>query len=111
MPVCAFLGCVAIGWIMGPKKAVAEMEADGQKLGFFKPIFLFFVKFVTPILILVIEIFGVFDLIFPKGEAGRVFSSDGLGITLTAYGLLLLGVIAYFAFFKKGNTGCNADEE
>lgn len=110
MPVCAFLGCIAIGWIMGPKKAVSEMEEDGQKLSFFKPIFMFMVRFVTPILILVIEIFGVFDLIFPQGEAGRVFSSNGLGITLTAYGLLLVGVIVYFVFFKKGDTGCNADE-
>ncbi len=111
MPVCAFLGCITVGWILGPKKAVSEMEEDGQKLGFFKPIFMVMVKFVTPVLILAIEIFGVFDLIFPKGEGGRVFSSDGLGISLTAYGLLLLGVIAYFVFFKKGNTGCNADEE
>ena len=111
MPVCAFLGCIAVGWVLGPKKAVKEMEEDGQKLGFFKPIFMFMVRFITPILILVIEIFGVFDLIFPKGEVGRAFSSNGLGITLTAYGLLLVGVVAYFVFFKKGNTGCNADEE
>ena len=58
-----------------------------------------------------IEVIGVFELIFPKGEAGRVFSANGLGITLSAYGLLALGIVIYFLFFKKHNTGTNADEE
>ncbi len=111
MPVCAFFSCVAIGWILGPKKACEEMKEDGQKLGFFRPVFSFMVKFVTPILILVIEIFGVYDLIFPSGEAGRAFSANGLGITLSAYALLVIGAVLYFAFFKNKETGCNADEE
>ena len=111
MPVCAFFSCFAIGWLMGPKKAVDEMHEDGQKLGFFRPIFMFMVKYVTPLLILAIEVIGVFELIFPKGDAGRVFSADGLGITLSSYGLLVLGIAVYFLFFKKHSTGTNADEK
>ncbi|MBO5321886.1 MAG: sodium-dependent transporter [Clostridia bacterium] len=107
MPVCAFFACVAVGWLLGPKKVCKEMEEDGQKLGFFKPIFSFMVKFVTPILIFVIEIFGVYALVFPSGK----FSSNGLGIALFSYGLLAVGTAIYFIFFKNKDTGCNADEE
>lgn len=107
MPVCAFFSCITVGWILGPKKVTKEMAEDGQKLGFFRPIFTFMVKYVTPLLILAIEIFGVYELIFPKG----VFSADGLGIALSAYGLLGIGVILYFVFFKNKATGTNADEE
>lgn len=115
MPVCAFFSCVAIGWLLGPKKACHEMEEDGQKLSWFRSVFSFMVKFVTPLLILAIEIFGVYDLIFPqvKSEAGKVareFSANGLGITLSAYALLAIGVVIYFAFFKNRETGTNADE-
>lgn len=107
MPVCAFFSCIAIGWLVGPKKAVAEMESDGQKLGWFRPVFMFMVKYVTPILILAIEILGLKELIFPKG----VFSGDGLGIALSSYGLLAVGTAVYFLFFKKGETGTNEDEK
>ena len=106
MPVCAFFSCIAIGWMIGPNKAVVEMEADGQKFGWFRPVFIFMVKYVTPILILGIEVYGLIELIFPKG----VFSADGLGIALSAYGLLAVGTAAYFLFFKKHDTGTNADE-
>lgn len=107
MPVCAFFSCIAIGWMIGSKKAVAEMEAEGQNLGFFRPIFMFMVKYVTPVLILAIEILGVYGLVFPEGK----FSGNGLGIALSAYGLLLIGVVLYFVFFKKQETGTNADEQ
>ena len=106
MPVCAFFSCIAIGWFLGPKKACVEIEQD-SKMGVFRPIFSFMVKFVTPILIFVIELFGLYALIFPDGK----FSSDGLGIALFSYGLLLVGVVIYLLFFKNKDTGCNADEE
>lgn len=107
MPVCAFLGCIAVGWVIGPKKAVAEIETSGTHLGFFGKIFGVMAKYVTPLLIAVIEIFGLVDLIFPND----VFSLNGLCIVLTAYGLLLLCVILYFAFFRNQYTGTNADEK
>jgi len=111
MPVCAFFSCVVIGWILGPKKACEEIEESGTSLGWFKKVFSVMVKYVTPALILVIEIFGVWDLIFPAVDGVRKFSGNGLGITLCAYGLLSVGVILYFVFLKNKNTGCNADEE
>ena len=64
------------------------------------------VKFVVPALIAVIEIFGLIGLIFPDG----VFSLNGAWIAIVSYALFGAIVAVYFAFFKKGNTGCNADE-
>ena len=112
MPVCALFACVAVGWLIGAEKATSEIEADGTSLGRFRPIFEVMVKYVTPILILVVEIFGLIDLIAPKNDAGvRIFSGNGLGIVLSAY--LLLGICAgiYFLFFRNSYTGTNEDEK
>lgn len=110
MPVCAFFGCITVGWIIGLKKTHEELEADGQKFGGFRSIFSVMVKYVTPLLIALIEVIGVYDLIYPAKEGVRAFSANGLWITLTAYGLLAIGVALYFLFFKNGNTGTNTDE-
>lgn len=106
MPVCAFFSCIAVGWILGPKRAKEEMQEEGTSLGWFGKVFSVMVKYVTPALILVIECFGLYGLVFPNG----VFDANGLGITLSAYGLLALGVAIYFLFLRHKNTGCNADE-
>lgn len=110
MPVCALFSCITVGWFIGTKKTLKELKEDGQKLGVLQTLFSVMVKFITPLLILIIEIFGVYDLIFPSVDGQRVFSSDGLGITLSAYALLAVGIVLYILFFKKGHTGCNADE-
>ena len=112
MPVCALGSCVAIGWFVdkkltaNPMKTYRALEEDGLSLGKFGKIFAVMVKYVTPLLILVVEIFGVKDLLFPGG----VFNVNGLGVVLTAYGLLFVAIAIYFIFFKNRDTGCNADE-
>ena len=113
MPVCAFFSCITVGWFIGPRKTHEELKEDGQNLGWFEKVFSVMVKYVTPLLILAIEIFGVFDLILPvnKETGARVFDANGMGITLSAYGLLAVGIIVYFAFFRKKSCGFNADEE
>lgn len=111
MPVCALLSCIAVGWLIGSKKAVAEIEAEGVKMGIFGKLFSVMIKYITPVLIAVIEIFGVVDLIMPAGDSGRAFSSDGLAIVLTAYAILLICVVVYFIFFRNNYTGTNEDEK
>ena len=116
MPVCALGSCIAIGWFIGKKDKASDyfnpmhlyrsLEEDGLHLGWFGNIFAVMVKYISPILILVVEIFGVKDIIFPGG----VFSADGLGIVLTAYGLLIVSIVVYICCFKNRDTGCNADE-
>ncbi len=112
MPVCALGSCLAIGWFIdkkltaNPMNTFRTLENDGLSLGKFGKVFAVMVKYVTPVLILVVEVFGVKDIIFPGGN----FSGDGLGIVITAYALLALSAIIYFPLLKNRETGCNADE-
>lgn len=120
MPLGAFGACIALGWFTfkGDRKRDAfnpmylhkALEKDGLKLGWFGKIFAVMVKYVTPVLILVVEIFGVIDFIFPVVAGVRQFSLNGLGIVLTAYGLFAIVVAVYFIFFRNKYTGINADE-
>ena len=107
MPICAFLSCVSVGWIIGPKKAIAELETEGNKFGALKSTVAVMLRFIVPTLIAVVEIFGLIDLIFPSG----VFSANGLWITVCSFALLGVAVAVYFLFLKNSETGCNADEK
>ena len=107
MPICAFLSCVSVGWIIGPKKAIAELETEGNKFGALKSTVAVMLRFIVPTLIAVVEIFGLIDLIFPSG----VFSANGLWITVSSFALLGVAVAVYFLFLKNSETGCNADEK
>ena len=64
------------------------------------------VKYVAPILILTIEIFGIKETIFKNG----VFSASGLGVVLVAYAILAVCIIIYFIFMANKETGTNEDE-
>lgn len=112
MPLCALGSCIAIGWFIdkqftfNPMKTYRTLDEDGLKLGKFGRVFAVAIKYITPLLIAVVEVFGIKDVIFPAG----VFSGEGLGLVLTAYGLFAIAIIVYFVFFKKTYTGVNADE-
>ena len=117
MPICALGSCISIGWLIdtkitiNPKNTYNTLENDGLRLGKFGKIFTFMVKYVTPIFIIIIEIFGIRDFIFPINNEGiRKFSSNGLGVVLTAYSLLIIVILVYQLFLKNSETGCNADE-
>ena len=107
MPVTAFFACVTVGYIIGGKNAANEIEEEGTKLGWFKKVFVVMVRYITPVLIAIVEIFGVLDLIFPNFNS---FSNNGLGIVILAYALVATAAAIYFAFFKDSYTGVNADE-
>ena len=101
MPVCTLFACFVIGWLIKPKNAMAEMEEGGTPLGFVRRIFPLMVRFVTPLLIIVVEIGGVVT----KIRAGQWF------VVAAAYALLAIAAVAYFIFCKNADTGTNADEE
>jgi hypothetical protein len=100
MPVCAFFACFAIGWIIKPKTAMDEMETGATRLGFLRKIFPVMVRYITPTLILVVEVGGVVS----KLQGGH------WPVVLGAAVLIALAVLAYFLFFKEADTGTNADE-
>lgn len=103
MPVCAFFACLTIGWIIKPKNALIEMEEHGTRskihpvLG---AIYTVMVRFITPALIVLIEVFGI-KAKFEDGQQAVVY---------VAYGLLAACVIVYFLFFRNTETGDNDDE-
>ena len=101
MPVCAFFACFVIGWIIGPRRAMDEMEEGTTRLGFLRRIFPLLVRYLTPALILVVEVGGVVDNL--KGGNWQV--------VVAAYVLVAVIAIAYFAFFKNSDTGDNSIEE
>ncbi len=103
MPVCALFSCLAVGWFIGPKKAIKEMEESGDKTKInpvLTTIYSFMVKFVTPALILIVEIFGI------KAE----ISGGNAPVVVTAYGLIAVCVLIYFLGLRNKETGTNDDE-
>ncbi len=102
MPASALLSCIAVGWLIKPKNAVEEMRKSGTKISRpFEIIYSFMIKFVTPVLVIIVEVFGV-KAKFDGGQAPVVYVSCGV---------LVLCAAVYFIFFKNRNTGCNADEK
>ena len=106
--LCALFACLAVGWIIGPREAVKAISPEGD--GKSHRLLGLMMKVVTPLLIIVIEIFGIFDLIMPLDNGVRRFSADGCGIVVCAYGILLVCAVVYFAFLKNSDTGNNSDE-
>ena len=113
MPMGALFSCLAIGWFVGdyknfkqrinPLHTYRELSKDGLDIGWFGKIFAFMVKYVGPLLILFIEIFGIIGKVNDNGV------SYWWVIIFSAI-LIIASVIVYFVFFKNANTGCNADE-
>ena len=110
MPVCALLSCLTVGWFIGAKKSISELKEEGNNFGGFEIVIIIMMKFVAPILIAVIEVFGLIDLIWPVIDGIRVFSSNGLGIVIVSYSIVAILIGLYFIFFKNTETGTNADE-
>ena len=108
MPVCAFFACFAIGWIIGPRTAMNEMEDGATRLGFLRRIFPAMVRYLTPALILVVEVGGVVDKIKAAAATGK---PGHWIVVLTAYALLGIFALIYFLLFKNTNTGDNSVEE
>ena len=106
MPVCAFFSCVTVGWFIGAKTSIQELKADGHTFGKLEGLVAIMMKFVAPVLIAVIEIFGLIDLIFPTGT----FSFNGLCIVLVSYALFGVLIAVYFLFLRNKETGSNQDE-
>ncbi|MBR7070624.1 MAG: sodium-dependent transporter [Clostridia bacterium] len=103
MPVGALLACISVGWIIQPKKAIQEMEEHGTRKKIhpvLAAIYSVMVRYITPALIIIIEVFGIKSKFDAKQEA----------VVYCAYGLIVLCVLIYFIFFRHTQTGCNDDE-
>lgn len=120
IPVCCLFTSLACGWLIfkpNKKKDIFSIrhlsngfKNDGMDLGWFSLVYSFLIKYIAPIGILLIEIFGIVDIIFPQIEGARSFSKDGLLVEIIAFSLLAIVVVFYFVFLKNRNTGSNSDE-
>ncbi len=109
MPLGAFCSCFAIGWLMdekvtaNPFKTLDNLKKDGLELHpVFGNIFAVMIKYVTPLLILVIEVAG---LITNINKSVNFWFTIGFGILLA-----VISIVVYFIAFYKRDTGTNADE-
>lgn len=100
MPVCAFFSCITIGWFFGADATVQGLEERGCKMGWLGGVYKVMVRYITPILILVVEVGGIIDKIKAKQYSVVIFS----------YVLLLVCVAVYFVFLRNTDTGTNKDE-
>ena len=113
MPVGALFSCIAIGWFIDNSKSFKQrispmqtfhaLEEDGLHLGPFGKAFAFMVKYVGPLLIILIEVFGIIGKIRQNGA--HYWWIIGFSVVL-----IVASVIVYFVAFKNQDTGCNADE-
>ena len=112
MPVGAFLSCMVLGWFidkgtfkarLNPFNTLRVLEDDGLSLGKFGKFFAIMVKYVTPLLILALEVAGIIGKIQENGN--MYWWVIGASVLLLA-----IGVALYFVFFRNSETGCNADE-
>ena len=101
MPVCALFACIAVGWIIKPRAAIREMEDEGCKMApWLEKTYAVMIRYITPLLIVIVEIGGLAGEI----EAGNI------AVVVFAYALIAVCAIVYFAFLRDRDTGCNADE-
>lgn len=112
MPVGAFLSCFVLGWLIekGPIKkrfnpfnTLRALEDDGLKLGKFGKFFVVMLKYITPLLIVFVEIMGVIGKIGSEGV--KYWWVIGFSVLL-----LVVAIAVYFIFFRNTETGTNEDE-
>ena len=102
MPICALMSCIAAGWFLKPEKMFSEMKAEGSKIpAFVEKIYPVFVKFITPALVIIVEIGGLKSEI----EAGNI------AVIIGAVILIAISIVVYYAFFVNSYTGTNEDEK
>ncbi len=110
MPVGALGACIAVGWLIdkkitfNPFETLKTLENENIELKFFGKIFAVMVKYVTPLLILFVEIMGVYGKIVEKG-------ANYWWVVVFAVLIILITIISYFTFLKNKNCGTNADEK
>lgn len=101
MPVCALFACLCAGWILKPERVIREIEESGTVMHpFLKRSYAFMIRYITPLLILIVEIGGLYSEI----QEGRY------AVVIFAMILIAVCIGVYFALFKDTYTGVNADE-
>ena len=94
MPLCALAACLAMGWCSDHSLSGEETPRQNSAL-------VVMMKFIAPLLIVVIEVFGITDLLSSPGGAGTL---------MCACAVLVITAVAYYGFYRGRDTGSNRDE-
>ena len=113
MPLGAFGACLAIGWLFGKKKSIKDwlspkallnqLKDDGLNIGGFSMVFAVMVKYVTPILILFLDVAGIITNVTANPNYWFIIGFAGL--------LLIASIVIYFTAMKNADLGDNSKEE
>ena len=93
MPICALLSCVG---------AAKLIRAQGRAEG----LFCVMVSWVTPALIIAVEVLGIYNIVMPEGK----YSSGGMSIVISAFVIVAICFLVYNLRMKKEDTGTNESE-
>ena len=65
MPFISLLTSILIGWVVGPKWIISEVEKNGEKFGR-KKLYSVMIKYVVPVVMLILFLTstGIWNLIF-----------------------------------------------
>ena len=112
MPIGAFAVCIATTWLIGKKEKLNDwfsvkhtttlLKNDGLDLGKFSTVFVVMAKYITPVLILALQIIGITNNIIANINYVYIVAFAGI--------ILALLIVLYFVLYKKTETGENADE-
>lgn len=117
IPIGALCIAISFGWFMfkadNPKDFFSfkylgdKLKEEGLDLGRLQYVFAFMIKYLSPLLILGIDILGISDNIFPN----HIFSSDGLIVEIIGLAVIGLLIGIFFIFLRNKNLGDNQCEE
>ena len=108
MPLGAAGSCIATGWLMdekltlNPMKTLHTLKKEGLSLGWIERVYIVMLKYVTPLLILFMDVMGIITHVSATPSYWWIVGSALLLIALSA--------LVYLLFLKNSNTGDNTDE-
>ena len=98
MPLGALVACLCVGFVVSKEEYIGDVSKNPT----IARVMYYITRYITPVLILVVEIFGV---------VSNVLANTGYWAVIAAALLLVLAVeTVYFMLLQGKDTGCNADE-
>lgn len=113
MPLGAIGACLTVGWFIekkptvNPFKTLKSLQEEGIGLGKFGKIFAVMVKYITPLLMVFVEVMGVRGKFIEFREKGL----DYLPVVIAALIIIAIMIALYFIFLKNTETGDNSIEQ
>ncbi len=108
MPLGAAGSCIAMGWLLdkkitaNPMKTLETLKGEGLALGRIEKVYVIMLKFVTPLLIIFMDVMGIISHVTKEPSYWGIVGLSAL--------LIGVAIGVYFLFLKKSETGTNEDE-